>query len=301
MKEKEQLIELYDRLRRLKDEGVKMKDIAAQTGWAPSVLSALNATVLPAFCAELKKGADFDKALGEALARVNNLSRKKLLGDLEALHRRVMDFQPSHEAAFAVHPFLQALKTGTEASSARLNNLEGMYMSYSCSSSMKALKAEPFYFTDSEAYGCFAVGRKSVHHSFREGIGIVRKQQMLYLVFNAFQDPNFSLVTVYLQLPFLEDIRFLKGIYLVPDYNMNPIARRIVLVKRSDTYLPEDFASMEARLILPDELTEEETLIYNYTCGETDYIKMCTLPSPKLDLRDLQAEKKLLEKEEEYC
>ncbi len=301
MKEKEQLIELYDRLRRLKDEGVKMKDIAAQTGWAPSVLSALNATVLPAFCAELKKGADFDKALGEALARVNNLSRKKLLGDLEALHRGVMDFQPSHEAAFAVHPFLQTLKTGTEASSARLNNLEGMYMSYSCSSSMKALKAEPFYFTDSEAYGCFAVGRKSVHHSFREGIGIVRKQQMLYLVFNAFQDPNFSLVTVYLQLPFLEDIRFLKGIYLVPDYNMNPIARRIVLVKRSDTYLPEDFASMEARLILPDELTEEETLIYNYTCGETDYIKMCTLPSPKLDLRDLQAEKKLLEKEEEYC
>ena len=177
----------------------------------------------------------------------------------------------------------------------------GRHLSYSCSSSMKALKAEPFYFTDSEAYGCFAVGRKSVHHSFREGIGIVRKQQMLYLVFNAFQDPNFSLVTVYLQLPFLEDIRFLKGIYLVPDYNMNPIARRIVLVKRSDTYLPEDFASMEARLILPDELTEEETLIYNYTCGKTDYIKMCTLPSPKLDLRDLQAEKKLPEKEEEYC
>ena len=93
-------------------------------------------------------------------------------------------------------------------------------------------------------------------------------------------------MTVYLQLPFLEDIRFLKGIYLVPDYNMNPIARRIVLVKRSDTYLPEE---------------EEETLIYNYTCGETDYIKMCTLPSPKLDLRDLHAEKKLLEKEEEYC
>ena len=49
MKEKEQLIELYERLKHLKDEGVKMKDIAAKTGWAPSVLSALNATVLPAF------------------------------------------------------------------------------------------------------------------------------------------------------------------------------------------------------------------------------------------------------------
>lgn len=300
MKEKEQLIELYDRLRHLKDVGVKMKDIAAKTGWAPSVLSALNATVLPAFCAELKKGADFDEALTEALASVNNLSRKKLLCELDALHRGVMEFHPSHVDTFVVHPFLQALKTGTEASSARQNNLEGMYVSYSCSSSMKALKAEPFYFTDSETYGCFAVGRKSVHNSLREGIGIVRKQQMLYLIFNAFQDPNFSLVTVYLQLPFLENIRFLKGIYLVPDYNMNPIARRIVLMKRSDALDPEEFARMEARLILPGEFTEEETLIYNYTCGKTDYIKMCTLPSPKLDLRDLQAEKKLLEKEEEF-
>ena len=34
--------------------------------------------------------------------------------------------------------------------------------------------------------------------------------------------------------------------------------------------------------------------------AEYPYIKMCTLPSPKLDLRDLQAEKKLLEKEEEF-
>ena len=299
MKEKEQLIELYDRLRHLRDEGVKMKDIAAKIGWTPSVLSALSATVLPAFYAELKKGVGFDEALNEALANVNNLSRKRLLGELDMLHRAVMEFNPPHEAA-VVHPFLRTLKRGTGNSSARENNLEGMYMSYSCSSSMKALKAEPFYFTDSEAYDCMAVGRKSVHNSLREGIGIVRKQQMLYLVFNAFQEPNFSLVTVYLQLPFLEKIKFLKGLYLVPDYNMNPIARRIVLMKRSDVYDPEEFSRMEARLIMPDEFTEEETLIYNYTCGETDYIKMCTLPSPKLDLRDLQAEKKLLEKEEEF-
>lgn len=305
MKEQEQehlLVEVYERLKHLKEqEGVKMKDIAAATGWAPSVLSALYATVLPTFCMQVKKGVGMEEALAEALASVNNLSRKKLLSELESLHRDVSAFRSPHAApTFVVHPFLQTMKTVTEASSATENNLTGMYMSYSCSSSMKALKAEPFYFTDSEAYGCFAVGRKSVHNSIREGIGVVRKQQMLYLQFNAFQEPNFSLVTVYLQLPFLENIRFLKGLYLVPDYNMNPIARRIVLVKRNDVYDPETFAQMDARLIMPDEFTEEEALIYNYTCGQTDYIKMCTLPSPKLDLRDLQAEKRLLEKEEEF-
>lgn len=299
MKEAEQLLELYERLRQLKGQGVRMKDIASRTGWAPSVLSALNATVLPRFCAQFSEGRDFDTALSEALACVNNLSRKKLLGSLDDLHRDVMAFRPPHESpAFIVHPFLQTLKVAAEASSAVVNRLEGMYMSYSCSSSMKALKAEPYYFTDSEAYGCFAAGRKSVHHSIREGIGIIQKQQILYLMFNAFQEPNISLVSVYLQLPFLEDIQFLKGLYLVPDYNKNPIARRIVLMKLSDHYDPEAFARLDARLIMPEEFSENETLIFNYTCGNTDYIKMCTLPSPKLDLRDLQAEKKLLEQDE---
>ena len=39
--------------------------------------------------------------------------------------------------------------------------------------------------------------------------------------------------------------------------------------------------------------------IFDYTCELTDSLKMCTLPSPKLDLRDLQAEKTLLRKEAE--
>ena len=33
---------------------------------------------------------------------------------------------------------------------------------------------------------------------------------------------------------------------------------------------------------------------YNYTCREGDYIKTCTVPSPKLDETDLEREKKML-------
>jgi len=87
----------------------------------------------------------------------------------------------------------------------------------------------------------------------------------------------------------------LKGIYLVPDYNKNPIARRIVLIKLSDDYSPESFEQIEARIIMRDEFTEEQQMVYDYTCGNADSIKMCSLPSPKLDLRDLSMEKKILE------
>ncbi len=131
----------------------------------------------------------------------------------------------------------------------------------------------------------------------REGIGILQERQILYLLLNAFEEPAMSLVTVYLQLPFLEDIRLLRGLYLVPDYNKNPIARRIVLVKLDDAYRPDDFAELPARLIAPEGQSEEERLIFDYVCGAADSIKMSTLPSPKLDLRDLHAEKALLDHE----
>lgn len=298
MDKSEQLIILYDNLAKLRHEGVKMKEIASQINVSPSVLSALYATVLPIFCEDAAE-LGFDKSLDKALSNVNNLSRKKLMEILDDMSASVKSLLNKQNTK-GVHPFIQFLKNATLASSEKLGNLQGTYMSYSCSSSVRALKAEPYYFKESENHNCFAVGRKSVHDSIREGIGIIQEQQILYLLLNAFKKPNMSLLTVYLQLPFLEDIQYLKGIYLVPDYNKNPIARRIVLVKISDDTDYESFQNIDARIIMPEEFSEEQKLIYDYTCGDTDYIKMCTIPSPKLDLRDLRAEKDLLGKENDF-
>lgn len=299
-KAQEQLIEIYTRLKQLKSEGVRMKDIAEQTNVAPSVLSALYASVLPAFCKQAdEKG--FDEAIDNALASVNNLSKKRLLELIDKLQAQLIHLCNERKKTSApnIHPFLHFLKETTHISAQKLGSLKGMYMSYSCSSSVKALKAEPFYFDASDDASSFIVGRKSIHNAIREGIGIIQERQILYLMLNAFQEPNMSLVTVYLQLPFLENIHYLRGIYLVPDYNKNPIARRIVLIKLSDEYSPEQFGQIEARIIMKEEFTDEQQQVYDYTCGKSDSIKMCTLPSPKLDLRDLNMEKKILELEEE--
>ena len=298
MGETEVLFEIYGKLQALKKNGVKMKDIATAAGWSPSVLSALYASVLPAFRTATDSGKDFDQALDNALATVNNLSRGRLLGTMHRLLQDINAFRPAESPSSGKEPeFISSLKAVNETSSAKTGLIEGLYMSYSCSSSMTALKAEPCYFTDSPSGG-FRAGRKSVHDSIREGIGIISKQNMLYVLFNAFQEPGFSLVSMYLQLPFLEDISYLKGIYLVPDYNNNPIARRIVLIRHSEETDMDIFGTMEARLILPEEFSPQEKLISEYVCGKTDCIKMCSLPSPKLDLRDLKQEKDLLAREE---
>jgi len=118
--------------------------------------------------------------------------------------------------------------------------------------------------------------------------------QNSYLMFNERDLPQFALVTIYLQLPHYEFPTMLKGLYLCLDYNHNPIARRIVLVKQSDSTDIRTFLEMESKLVPKAELTPELEAYYNYTCREGDYIKTCTVPSPKLDETDLEREKKML-------
>ena len=294
MKEQEQLMAVYKRLGELRRSGVKMKDIASEVDMPPNVLSALYATVLPAFVSSVEQ-LGFDGALTEALANVNNLSRKRLMDSLEGLYGHLMAFRPGNDSlAGQPSAFLKSLEKLSVASESKIGALEGMYMSYSCSSSLRTLKAEPFYFTSAGEGRGLVVGRKSVHGVVREGIGIIQERQILYLLLNAFQEPDFSLVSVYLQLPFLERIHYLRGLYLVPDYNKNPIARRILFIKHSDSTSMEDFLSLKGEII-PHELLREELLpYYDYTCQPGDCIRTCTVPTPSLEDKDLEREKKML-------
>lgn len=80
--------ELYKRIEYLRNNGTKMKEIADWVGMAPSVLSSLYTTVLPAYF-ESAKTMPQEEALDQALSLVNNVSKRKLLSGLEnTLNRR---------------------------------------------------------------------------------------------------------------------------------------------------------------------------------------------------------------------
>ena len=173
-------------------------------------------------------------------------------------------------------------------------NYSGMYLSYSLSSSTDSLKIEPYMICASENNEYVKVGMINAYKSVHWGSGIISNHQNSYLMFNERDLPQFALVTIYLQLPHYEFPNMLKGLYLCLDYNHNPIARRIVLVKQSDSTDVNQFLEMEGCLVPRAELTPELEVYYNYTCQEGDYIKTCTVPSPKLDETDLEREKKML-------
>ena len=61
----DELIQIYERISFLRSKGVKMKDIAEHTQLAPSVLSALFTTVLPAYAENREKGMDDRRIAGQ--------------------------------------------------------------------------------------------------------------------------------------------------------------------------------------------------------------------------------------------
>ena len=71
------LIEIYRRIEYLRNNGLKMKEIADFIDMAPSVLSALYSSVLPTYVTSLKQGHSEENSLDLALGQVNNISNKQ--------------------------------------------------------------------------------------------------------------------------------------------------------------------------------------------------------------------------------
>ena len=57
----------------------------------------------------------------------------------------------------------------------------------------------------------------------------------------------------------------------------------------------DDFLELKGQLIPQDQLTDEQRPYYNYTCQPGDFIKTCSVPSPLLNEKNLEREKRMLE------
>ncbi len=270
-----------------------MKEIADWIDMAPSVLSSLYTTVLPNYFSNLKTYPP-EEALEQALVLVNNVSKRKLLSSIDSTIARLNELEPDVQTHPRDNVFAWQFQEEMLNSAQRVDSIKGTYISYSLSSSSDCLKVEPFLITLSDNKEYVRIGRLSAYKDIQWGFGIISDSQNMYCFFNENEPPHFTPVTVYLQLPLFRQPRQLRGLYLGLDYNRNPVARRIVLVKGSESTDIEEFSNMRSGLVPPEELTSEEQAYYDYTCREGDIIKMCTVPSLQMNENDLVKEKKML-------
>lgn len=263
------LKEIYERIKFLRGKGVKMKEIAAQTGFTPSVLSALFTTVMPEYFKNKDKGMPEDEALDGALVWVNNVSKKKLLGQLDKMKAALfaMDAAPKAASGDADNMHRDIIAHAMKGAVDCCTAFSGMYMSYSVSSSSNAMKMEPYLITPSADGGYVEVVHNNAYGSTHHGFTLMNGLSHMYIMFNENRPPQLALFSICLKLPMYERPPYLHGIYTCLDYNHNPIARRILFVKASDSTSREDFLNAKGCLKQYEELDDRERLYYKYTCA----------------------------------
>lgn len=290
------LKEIYGRMKFLRQKGVKMKTIAERLGMAPSVVSALFTTVLPAYVKNLDKGMEAEEALDSALVWVNNVSKKKLLASAGQMRSTLfkMEATPAPFSAPVVNSYVAGIAERMRASVNLVTDFSGVYMSYSVSSSSVAMKMEPYLIAPSAKGDYVEVIHHSAYGTTHHGFALMNGLNHLYLLFNENRPPQLALFNICLKLPMYDRPPYLRGIYTCFDYNYNPIARRVLFVKVSDSVSREEFLNARGCLKRSDELDERERPYYDYTCGHEDALRMRDVLAPKMNEEDLIAEKELL-------
>ena len=182
-----ELPEIYRRIEYLRNKGVKMKEIADHTNMAASVLSSLYSSVLPTYIGCIKKGNNEEEALDYALSQVNNVSKKRLLGNLKELKEQLYALEPAVATGQKENPFLDMLSEEMLRSVQDAYNYSGIYISYSLSSSTNALKVEPYLITTSENNGYVKVVHMSAYNTTHFGTGTVHNlPATAYVRFSAY-------------------------------------------------------------------------------------------------------------------
>lgn len=283
--------EVYGLINSLRQKGVRMKDIAHYVDLQPSVLSALYSTVLPTYVNKKKELGD-EEALDFAFSQVNNISKKRLSKSIPNIYLSLQLFN-SDQKSVSKDTFIRSLGNFAQKTDETAFSYLGLYYSYSISSARDALKIEPLILTNGENKS-IKVLRKSAYNSINTGVAIVNSGYSLYIMLNESDESQLALVTIYLQLPFYENVQFLRGIYMALDYNRNPIARRILFVKKSDSPDEGNFHSIEGKIVEKTDLQSELNTYYNYVSGISDTIKMYSIPFPQFNHEDLITEKKIL-------
>lgn len=288
---------LYERMKKLRESGVKLKDMSEETLIASSVLSSLYSSVLPMYVNLISGGDESEAALDKALQQVNNVSKRKLLGCLDELYDKLNTMEPKFiNSKNGGRPFLDDIEKEATKYLPNAGIYTGLYLAYSSSSFSDGLKVEPYMIapiTDGDTMP--KVYSQNMSGDYYVGIGVFSPFQIGYLLFNEQKRLQLALKVVYLQLPIIECPAMLKGIYLTHDYNRNPIARRIVLIRQGSEIPLEEFAKMKTVVISKEQLTEEQTKYYDYTCHGEDHIRSMMLFSPGNDIDELLKEKKMLE------
>ncbi len=287
--ESNRLSKIYARIKELKAGGVKMKEMAEAVELAPSVFSAMSSTVLPLYQSAIEQGRDHQEAIDSAIAQVNNVSKRRLLGNLDKIYSALMKFKCGDmlgdRGDTLVETISLRLPKGKELGSA----IEGLYICYRQSEDLRReLVAEPYLLRREEGTLEFYI--KRVDGRVVQGIALHMGEGNISLMSKGDGVDSSKLEVTMVRLSAEGYYSLIRGITLGYDSSDNPLSRRVVLVRLSDSREMECLEELEAKVVARD----DNQLLYDYLCSGDDAIRLYSLPNHTVNFEDLSKEKEII-------
>ncbi len=294
----EKINRVYAQIKQLREKGAKMKNIGENLGLTPSVFSALYSTIIPSVINLIEKGDDLDGAVSTSISMVNNVSKKKFFELINLIDSKLPEIDHNSISHISDERlFFGDIQRAASKAMSQADHYAGIYLAYSRSSHKDALKVEPYLvkkLMKGELMPRVCLKNETNHEFW--GVGLFTTHQMGHIFINEQRNKRLALRNISLQLPLFESPKTLKGIYISTDFNHNPIARRIIFIKQTDSDSVEEFANYASKIILPGEFpTQKEEEYYNYTCQSSDYVRSFMYYSLDEDNNDLKMEKMILD------
>lgn len=294
-----QLIRINELLTEARKRGIQMKQLAEAVNVSPPVLSAFYRTVMPSFMDNYTK-IGVEEALDYAFSLVNNISKSRfvpffpnILMALETILASQGETVRENDKRF-VDDFVAVVN----AADPGIQQIEGIYRTYSMSSGEFSMKCEPMILSKRNAGG-MKVSRLSVHNVIQEGFALTVGNQMLSITLNEAKYPKFYPLSICINIPFCFEPKLFRGVCLAADSSHFPIARRILAEKISNSTRISDFQQEKASIYPADAIPEELSEYFDYIREKRDVLRVSPLPEPTADKRDLIMEKKLIKLYEE--
>ncbi len=280
-------------------KGIQMKTIAEAINISPSVLSAFYRTVMPAFLDNCDR-MGVEPAMEYAFSLVNNISQTRFTPFFPNIIIALEELLAAENENTAEDDkrFLDNFISVVNRSQQSTQQIEGIYRTYSISSSDYAMKCEPMIISRTKN-GILKAIRLSVHDVIQEGFGMVVSNQAIVFHLNEAKYPKYYPLTMSLNIPMCFDAKIYRGIYLAVDSSSHPIARRIILKKVNDSTKVADFQQERAVSYPADAIPEELKDYFDYLKERKDILRVSVIPEPTADERDLKLEKRLLKVYEE--
>ncbi|MCG8307414.1 MAG: hypothetical protein MI975_08475 [Cytophagales bacterium] len=291
---KRQLLErFYDLISRKRSEGYKMKSISQILSISPSVLSGLYKTVIPRI---LNNEQITDGTIKEGFSMVNNISVAKTFSEISSwigiLEKLKNEIERTEIQAWIKDYFDNIVNSGSDLAT---SGIIGNYWCYTMSSHKMVMKKEPFKFSYNDFHKVLSV-KKGNEKSRVSYDGFATFTNSINLGIHLFDHFTRHSETQFISIiwPFQQVPDFLRGLFLALDYNRQPIARRIILLK-TEEFSNQDYNQVPTTYYTKEEADQQKLSSYfEYLVNKEDALRCISIPAPNYNISDLKIEKTLL-------